>query len=202
MKLEERMQKERALKVTLDACIIFPLAACDTLLHASEAGLYTPIWSTAILEEVFRTSRNVLHPHKYKGLSKRIADMNNSFPNAVVDSPIEAKTFPPHLLPDPDDAHVIATAVVSKSNFIVTENLKDFPEKLLASLGINAISFDNFMSYLFDVDANAVQQALTVLTLEKDNPPITVLEHLFKLEPLSPNFNKKVRERLASHNGS
>lgn len=196
------MPQERELRATLDACIIFQLAACDTLLHASEAGLFVPIWSTAILEEVVRASHKVHHPDKHKGLSKRIADMNNSFIDAVVDSQIEIKTFPKNSLPDPGDAHVIATALASKSDFIVTENLKDFPDDFLGPLGIKATSFDSFMSYLFERDPHAVMESLTVLTLEKTNPPISILEHLFKLEALSPNFNKSVREWLATHNKS
>lgn len=190
------METKRELRATLDACIIFHLAACDTLLHASEAGLYEPLWSSRILDEVVRTARLVLQPDKHAGLSRRISDMNYSFPQSSLDAPSEIENQIKPFLTDPDDAHVIATALVAKSDFIVTENLKDFPSELLTPLGIRAISFDAFMSYLFDIDAAKIHRGLVKLTAEKANPAISILEHLLQLETLSPQFNKKVREYL------
>lgn len=187
------MEGSGELKATLDACIIFQLAACDTLLHSSEAGLYSPVWSTEILDEVIRTSLKLLNQDKHAGLIKRIVAMNLTFPLANCDSTIEIEDNVKQLLLDPGDAHVIQTAVASQSNFIVTENLKDFPENLLAQLGIMALSFDSFMSLLFDLDTFRTMHALAVLTSEKINPPVSILEHLFQLEHLSPNFNRKVR---------
>ena len=76
------MEGSGELKATLDACIIFQLAACDTLLHSSEAGLYSPVWSTEILDEVIRTSLKLLNQDKHAGLIKRIVAMNLTFPLA------------------------------------------------------------------------------------------------------------------------
>jgi predicted nucleic acid-binding protein len=194
------MVTKRALKATLDACIIFQIVACDTLLHIAGTNLYRPVWSNQIIEEVFKTSRAVLDTDSQNGLINRVSDMNRSFPNAHFDAPLELENLIKPFLQDPKDAHVIATALYSNSDLIVTENLKDFPEELLTPLGIQVFSFDSFMSFLFEEDAERVHQGLLSLTRNKTKPPISVLDHLLLLEKLSPNFNRLVRDRLLSQN--
>ena len=39
-------------------------------------------------------------------------------------------------LPDPDDRHVLAAAIVGRCDVIVTQNIQDFPEAALAPYGI------------------------------------------------------------------
>lgn len=49
-------------------------------------------------------------------------------------------------LPDPNDAHVVATALKTQAATIVTENLKDFPEHILTRLNMEARSADHFIA--------------------------------------------------------
>ncbi len=53
-------------------------------------------------------------------------------------------------LPDPGDRHVLAAAIRVGADFIVTFNLKDFPEEALAPYGVEAIHPDEFSLYLID----------------------------------------------------
>lgn len=46
-------------------------------------------------------------------------------------------------LPDVNDRHVLAAAIVSKSKFIVTANLKDFPNEYLSAFKIKACHPDD-----------------------------------------------------------
>ena len=57
-------------------------------------------------------------------------------------------------LPDPDDRHVLAAAIHSKAEIIVTFNLTDFPVSALASYGIEAEHPDVFISKLIDTAAD------------------------------------------------
>ena len=48
-------------------------------------------------------------------------------------------------LPDPNDRHVLAAAIVGRCDVIVTQNLKDFPEAALAHFEIEAQHPDEFI---------------------------------------------------------
>ena len=48
-------------------------------------------------------------------------------------------------LPDLNDCHVLAAAIQSRADFIVTFNLKDFPTSVLANYGVEAIHPDEML---------------------------------------------------------
>jgi len=48
------------------------------------------------------------------------------------------------MLPDSGDHHVVAAAIRSKANVIVTFNLKDFPRSIEAEYGIEIQHPDDF----------------------------------------------------------
>ena len=51
-------------------------------------------------------------------------------------------------LPDPNDRHVLAAAIVGRADLIVTKNLKDFPGHRLNPFGIEAQHPDVFIRNL------------------------------------------------------
>lgn len=193
------MQKESDLKVTLDACIIFRLVLCDTLLTFAEIKLYKPIWSNKILDEVFKASRRNLSREKNLGLENRVNQMNKTFNEAIFEAPVDLISQLKPILPDTDDAHVVATAIASDSKYIVTQNLRDYPEHVLSPFGIEALSFDSFMSLLFADGPEDVMRGLSKLIESKSNPTISLREHLLQIESYSQNFNRKVREHLQNN---
>jgi predicted nucleic acid-binding protein len=190
------MQSNRELRVTLDSCIIYQVAACDTLLHLAEQNLFHPIWSQAILDEVKLASERNLSSLRQNGLASRIQDMNEYFKTSLFTPSLKLVQKLQVVLPDPEDAHVVSLALVSKSQFILTENLKDFPGKVLEPLGLQVLSFDTFMSLMLELDSVKVMKSLENLVGKKRNPKMTVLEHLLQLERISPNFNKQVRSQI------
>jgi len=85
-------------------------------------------------------------------------------------------------LPDPDDRHVMAAAIKSNADAIVTFNLKDFPEDVLEKYNIEVIHPDDFILYQIELSVAKVCQALKDQRQALKNPAINVKEFLAILQ--------------------
>ncbi|MGH9625880.1 MAG: PIN domain-containing protein [Bryobacteraceae bacterium] len=81
-------------------------------------------------------------------------------------------------LPDPDDHHVLAAAIMCNAGTIVTFNLKDFPEQELAPYGITVQHPDEFIEHTFGISSAAVVAAVREHRASLAHPPKTVDELL------------------------
>ena len=81
-------------------------------------------------------------------------------------------------LPDPDDRHVLAAAIISEAKIIVTFNLKDFPESILAKYGIAAQHPDVFVGDLIERYPQQILQAVDTILDRLKNPRQTFTNHL------------------------
>jgi len=122
--------------------------------------------------------------------------MNEFFRDSRVEAPIELVDELKLYIPDLQDAHVIATAIISNSEIIATENIKDFPLAVLAALGIRVLTIDQVLCELLRKDSKRALECLQLMAERKENPKVSVLELLLQLERISPNFNKEVRGYL------
>ncbi len=73
-----------------------------------------------------------------------------------------------------DDRHVLATAIHSQSEVIVTFNLRDFPLERLKKYGIEAVHPDVFILSLIEEDVETVVEALINQQKTLKNPPQTL----------------------------
>jgi len=81
-------------------------------------------------------------------------------------------------LPDADDRHIVAAAIRTRADVIVTFNLKDFPSASLAGFGIEAQHPDEFVSHLIDLAPGAVCAAAKRQREGLRSPPKSVEEYL------------------------
>lgn len=81
-------------------------------------------------------------------------------------------------LPDPDDRHVVAAAIHSGANLIVTFNLKDFPDQALRKYSLVAQHPDDFILDLLDLNPSQVLHAASQQRRRLRNPPKSVDEYL------------------------
>ena len=114
-------------KAVLDTNVIYPIVIRDLLFWFAFYELYTPKWSTTI----FREWKDVMIRKDIteEEAEKRVQKANSAFPDALVsnyESLIINLT-----LPDENDRHVLAAAIKSNADIIVTNNLKDFPKEYL-----------------------------------------------------------------------
>lgn len=65
-----------------------------------------------------------------KEADKRVSKANSAFPDALVSN--YSKLIDSLELPDSKDRHVLAAAIKTNANVIVTNNIKDFPKEYLA----------------------------------------------------------------------
>ncbi|MES9881867.1 MAG: PIN domain-containing protein [Sedimenticola sp.] len=115
--------------VIFDACVLYPAPLRDFLLRLSTTGLFSAKWTDRIHDEWIR---NLLEsrPDLEEKLSRTRELMNQAVPDSLVagfESLIENLE-----LPDADDRHVLAAAIRSGAQAIITFNLKDFPDDVLA----------------------------------------------------------------------
>lgn len=130
------------MKAVLDACVLYPTILREILQGAAEAGLYQPVFSDRILREwVLATAK--LGPAAPAIAEGEAALLRTAFPRGLVrDHPeVEARL----VLPDPNDRHVLATAIASGADAIVTFNAQDFPGHVLAAEGITRRDPDGFL---------------------------------------------------------
>jgi predicted nucleic acid-binding protein len=172
--------------VVLDACVLIPATLRDTLLRAVEKGMYRLHWSDKILDEVRRNlvKRGMTSPEDAQDL---IEQMDRFFAEANVRG---FEVLIPAMTNDPKDRHVLAAAVMSRSQVIVTSNIKDFPKPALDPFGIEAQTPDEFLTYLFYLNPTLMMEILTEQAGDLNDPPMTVPEVLEVLAIVAPSFVK------------
>lgn len=183
-----------SLVAVLDACVLVPAALCDFLLRAASAGLYHLRWTDEILAEVRRTLLADLGRSQVQA-DRRIAAMQQAFPNALVTSHRQLITAMPSAV-DAKDRHVVAAAVAAGAPVIVTSNLRDFPALALAHLGIEAQSPDDFLQQLHALDADTVRAVLHRQAAALVNLPLTLLEVVAALRRDTPTFASLLEQDL------
>ena len=120
-----------------DACVLFPPSLRDLLVWLSISGACRARWSEAIHEE-WIAAVAVHRPNVQVSSLQRCRQLMDA---SVPDSRVVGyeELIPTLTLPDPDDRHVLAAAIIGGADCIVTFNLKDFPRHLLAPYGIDAM---------------------------------------------------------------
>lgn len=141
------------MKVVLDACVLYPPVLCDLLVGVAETGAFQPVWSDRILEEWARATVK-LGPLAEAEARGRIALLRARFPRALVPPApgVEARL----VLPDANDLHVLATAIVAGADAILTFNAQDFPRHVLAAEGLARRDPDGFLWEMYSRDEAGV----------------------------------------------
>jgi len=107
-------------------------------------------------------------------------NMEHHFPNGLVRG--YEVIIPALQLPDMNDRHVLAVAIHSQAECIVTSNLEDFPNEILQSYGIESVSPDEFALRLIQKESNRALRSIRKHRLSLTRPPKTVDEYLATLE--------------------
>ena len=151
----------------LDTSVLWPSLQRDFLLSLAIEGLYRPVWSSVVLEELEFEERQklirrggVAAPEAARRAQRLVRQMRTHFGDAEVHGwePLEG-TFG---LPDPDDEHVVAAAVLAGAGAIVTHNLKDFPADRLPD-PLEAIDAHEFALNTVSLDPSRAMRAVQTI---------------------------------------
>ncbi|HEY9312144.1 PIN domain-containing protein [Williamsia sp.] len=179
-------------RVILDACVMLPQNLNNLFLTLADDGMFTPVWSSDLLNEVERNLVQRFNATPSQA-AHRVRHMRRAFPHAedhcagyaeVIDS----------MTNHPKDRHVLAAAVTSRAAMIVTANLKDFPAQALAPYGIEAVHPDDFLLDQLALDPHRVMEALATVAHRNRMPPQTVWELREALRQLTPKFAGAISE--------
>ena len=158
----------------LDTNIIHPLFVRDYLFWLADYELFTPKWSIHVFDEWKKLMVDKGLPlHE---IDKRLQRANMAFPDAMVTN--YEKIIDGLTLPDPDDRHVLAAAIKTNANIIVTNNLKDFPVDYLGTFGLSAKTADDFITDIIDLNHEKAIEAFRSMVLTRKNPTVNDLEML------------------------
>jgi predicted nucleic acid-binding protein len=175
----------------LDACVLYPAPLRDLLLSLASAGLYQARWTHTIQDEWIGNLLKHRLDLQPEALARTAAVMNEAIEDCLIENfehLIDTIT-----LPDPDDRHVIAAAIASEADAVVTFNIKDFvrvPE-------IAVWHPDDFLVSRFSYDETTALQAIRNLRQRLRNPPKTSHQLVATYERQGlPRFSRILQKKI------
>jgi predicted nucleic acid-binding protein len=151
-------------------------------MELAAAKLFRAKWSDAVQDE---WKRNLLENRSdltEERLERTRVLMNKAIPDANVSGYEDLITG--LTLPDPDDRHVLAAAIASECDAIITFNHKDFPVEYLGKFNIELLHPDDFIHCQFGFDNASAIVAAQRCRARLKNPPITAEEYIVALDRL------------------
>lgn len=167
------------MRVCLDACVLYPTVLREILLGVAARGAFRPLWSPRILEEWALAARR-LGPEGEAVARAGIAALRDAWPGSEI-RPRDRDLARLHL-PDPDDVHVLATAVAGGADVLCTFNARDFPRRTLALEGVERLDPDQLLGRLRDGHGAAVAETVARVhaTAERLSGEVLPLRPLLK----------------------
>lgn len=188
--------KKSRYTVVLDACVLYPAPLRDFLMELAAAGLFRAKWSEQIHDEWIRNLLENRDDLTAEQLGRTKDLMNATVPDCLVEG--YEDLVPSLTLPDADDRHVLAAAIASSSDAIVTFNLKDFPKATVGKYNIQILHPDDFIFHQFGLNNAGVIIAAQRCRARLRNPQKTAEDYLQTLERQSlPKTVAELREYLS-----
>jgi hypothetical protein len=160
----------------LDACILYPAAMRDVFMQLAIADIFKAKWTADIhrewIEALLRSE-----PQRDRASLERTRTLMDVETRDCLVTGYE-QLIPSLKLPDPNDRHVLAAAIVGRCDVIVTQNLKHFPAEALDPFGVEAQHPDEFLCNHLSLAPGIVCGAIRKVRARLRNPPYTVQDYL------------------------
>lgn len=186
----------------IDACALADTLRRDLLLTLAEADFFRIRWSPEIMGETERAIAKLAgergHPDAEARAERARSAMMRAFPEALVDG-FDHLLGAAAMVTDPKDHHVVAAALKTQAQTIVTDNLRDFPAAILGPLGIEARRADDFIADTIALDLGLAIPAIRAMRLKYRKPAFDADDLLVRMEQRGLVATAGI---LAQHGGS
>lgn len=149
-------------------------------MELAAGGLFRAKWTDRIHDEWMSSLLEDRPDLALEQLTRTRDLMNLAVPDCLV------KGYEPLIaglkLPDDGDRHVLAAAIASASDAIVTFNLKDFPENVLVEFDIEPLHPDDFLFHQLGLNTASVLVAARRCRTRLRRPEMSAAEYLDTLE--------------------
>jgi predicted nucleic acid-binding protein len=183
------------LRAVIDTCVLYKPTVRGILFEAASWNLFQPVWSESILAELAGVLSARIPLDRDEAVH-RVRLITRAFPDAVVEvKPALIR----RMRNDAKDRHVLAAAVAGRAEYVVTENLKDFPTGATAPLGVEAIRPDDFLMALMQDAPDQMLEAFQNYVEDRcrADPHMTVWTALAALQRNNlPIFAESLKRRL------
>jgi hypothetical protein len=187
----------------VDACSLAGALKRNLLLSLAEADFYRLRWSTKILDETEKAIIDILTKKEAKDPPGHAAYTRGQMEQAFQEATVEGyDLLLPSIrgLPDANDAHVVAAAIMTRAHVIVTDNLKDFPTEILGPLGLSVVNTDDFLANTIALNEAAAINVIRKMRESFQRPEMNAEGLLLKIEaaelPATANLLKDFIEIL------
>ena len=162
--------------VLFDANVLYPAPMRDALMQLAVTDLFKAKWKADIHRDwIDALLRN--EPHRDRAALEQTRYLMHRATRDCLVTGYEA-LVPALTLPEADDRHILAAAIVGRCDAFVTQNLKDFPPEVLAPFGIETQHPDDFFRNQLSLAPGLVCSALRKVRARLKTPPKSVEEYM------------------------
>lgn len=173
------------LVAVVDADVLVPIVSCDFLLTAFDLGLFEPIVSARILEEV----EGVLlenFPHlDPEAVRRRAGHMRTALADQTVE-PVPTDEVPEVI--NAKDRHVAGAAIAGGADALVSNDAGLRRELAESDLDVEPLDSDSFAMRLNDSSAEGVAEVIDALVAKRRSRPVSKDEMIDQLRLHFPSL--------------
>ncbi|CCI51545.1 PIN domain-containing protein [Nostocoides jenkinsii] len=157
----------------LDTCVLYSGMRRAFLLSMASRGIFRVVITEDVLfeigyvEERKHLQRNVKAAEAKRRARHLVDSLRGAFP---IEDDSRVQLIGQVGLPDPNDEHIVAAAIVGRAEVIVTENRMDFPQGVLPT-GVRLSHPDEFVRDMASADFVRAAAALCEMSSRRQHPP-------------------------------
>lgn len=169
--------------VALDANVLVPIISCDFLLTAFDLGLYEPVVSTIVLDEV-ESALLEDHPHlDAEAVRYRVSVMREVLEDHIVDA---ASAKVPDMI-NLKDRHVVGAALLGQATILATNDIKLSNEINKTLPTLLPMDLDQFGFLLWRQSSESLYAVADQLVAKRTKPRIERQAMLTSLRSIMPS---------------